>query len=69
VLEIVARFLALLELYREGLVAFDQVAALGELTVPWTATTSRRADLTVDEYGECDPGGRARPVRGRRRRG
>ena len=35
-LEVVARFLALLELYREGLVEFDQVIALGELTVHWT---------------------------------
>ncbi|MDQ6648723.1 MAG: segregation/condensation protein A [Actinomycetota bacterium] len=36
-LEVVARFLALLDLYREGLVAFDQVAALGDLHVRWTA--------------------------------
>jgi segregation and condensation protein A len=35
-LELVARFLALLELYREGAVAFDQVAPLGELHVRWT---------------------------------
>ena len=31
-----ARFLALLELYREGVVAFEQVEALGELQVRWT---------------------------------
>ena len=37
--ELVARFLALLELYREGAVAFDQVAPLGELWVRWTGTT------------------------------
>jgi segregation and condensation protein A len=49
-LEIVARFLALLELYREGLVAFDQQAALGELTVRWTGDDSAPADLTVEEY-------------------
>ncbi len=36
-LEVVARFLALLELYREGAVAFDQMVALGELQVRWTA--------------------------------
>ena len=35
-LEVVARFLALLELYREGVVAFDQVEALGDLQVRWT---------------------------------
>ena len=34
-LEVVARFLALLDLYRENLVAFDQVDALGELQVRW----------------------------------
>ena len=34
--EIVASFLALLELYREEMVAFDQVAPLGDLYVSWT---------------------------------
>ena len=34
--EVVASFLALLELYREDLVAFEQVAPLGELYVTWT---------------------------------
>jgi len=34
-IEVVARFLALLELYREGRVAFEQVAPLGDLTVRW----------------------------------
>jgi len=34
-IEIVARFLALLELGREGRVSFDQPVALGELTVRW----------------------------------
>ncbi|HEY0932467.1 MAG TPA: segregation/condensation protein A [Trebonia sp.] len=34
--EIVASFLALLELYREDVVAFEQVAPLGELYVTWT---------------------------------
>ena len=32
----VARFLSLLELFREGVVAFDQVSPLGELTLRWT---------------------------------
>jgi segregation and condensation protein A len=35
-LEVVGRFLALLELYRDGSVAFDQAAALSELRVRWT---------------------------------
>jgi segregation and condensation protein A len=34
--EIVATFLALLELYREDAVAFEQVLSLGELYVTWT---------------------------------
>ena len=34
--EIVASFLALLELYREDMVTFDQVLPLGELYVSWT---------------------------------
>ena len=36
VLEVVARFLGLLELYRDGLVSFEQAEALGELQVRWT---------------------------------
>ena len=35
-LVVVGRFLALLELFREALVAFDQPTPLGELTVRWT---------------------------------
>ncbi len=34
-LEVVARFLGLLELYRDGSVSFDQAAALAELQVRW----------------------------------
>ncbi|MFD0559829.1 condensin subunit ScpA [Stackebrandtia endophytica] len=48
-LEVVARFLALLELYREGLIGFDQVQALGELTVRWIAGDQLDA-IEVDEY-------------------
>ena len=39
----VARFLALLELFREGAVAFEQLTPLGELTIRWTGTECRRA--------------------------
>ncbi|MBA3250515.1 MAG: segregation/condensation protein A [Geodermatophilaceae bacterium] len=39
-LEVVARFLALLDLYREQLVAFDQLTALGELRVRWVGGSS-----------------------------
>jgi len=47
----VARFLALLELFREGLVAFDQVVALGELSVRWTGEDADADVLDgVDEF-------------------
>lgn len=49
----VARFLALLELFREGAVSFDQVQALGELTVRWTGEDDAdavTATLEVDEF-------------------
>lgn len=48
-LEVVARFLALLELYREGLVGFEQVQPLGDLTVRWTGG-DEPTELSVDEY-------------------
>ena len=50
-LEVVARFLALLELFREGMISFEQVEALGELTVRWTGSPSDAAELDIDEYG------------------
>ncbi len=39
--EVVARFLALLELYREGSVSFEQVTPLGELYVTWIPVERR----------------------------
>jgi segregation and condensation protein A len=51
-LELVARFLALLELYREGSVAFDQVAPLGELHVRWTGTTEATAPAEESDADE-----------------
>ncbi len=44
----VARFLALLELYREGAVAFDQVSPLGDLSVRWTGDEA--AEFEIDEF-------------------
>lgn len=47
----VARFLSLLELFREGAVAFDQVTPLGELTVRWTGDDDVDVDdLITDEF-------------------
>ena len=34
---IIARFLAVLELYRQGSISYDQLEPLGELTLHWTA--------------------------------
>jgi segregation and condensation protein A len=50
---VIARFLALLELFREGAVAFDQVQPLAELTVRWTGADE--GDLDVhDEFDDED---------------
>ncbi len=46
-IEIVARFLALLELGREGRVSFDQPVALGELTVQWIPPSDEPSERTV----------------------
>jgi len=45
----VARFLALLELFREGAVGFDQVSPLGELTIRWTGGEDGEVEIT-DEF-------------------
>jgi len=52
-LVIVARFLALLELFREAAIAFEQVEALGELTVRWTGTDAGDIEVS-DEFDEID---------------
>ncbi|MBM7515088.1 segregation and condensation protein A [Nocardioides nitrophenolicus] len=52
----VARFLSLLELFREGAVAFDQVTPLGELTVRWTGDEAVDVeDLITDEFDGAAP--------------
>jgi segregation and condensation protein A len=48
-LTVVARFLALLELYRERAVALDQEEALGPLTIRWRGAESGR-NLVTDEF-------------------
>ena len=60
-LVVVGRFLALLELYRDGVVAFEQAAALGDLTVRWigpdedadAAQIAQRA--VTDEFSGLTP--------------
>jgi segregation and condensation protein A len=49
----VARFLSLLELFREGAVSFDQVTPLGELTVRWTGSDDD--DFEIDEFEGAPP--------------
>jgi segregation and condensation protein A len=47
---VVARFLALLEIYRDGLVTFDQPTPLGELYVRWIGDD----DLDANSLREID---------------
>jgi segregation and condensation protein A len=50
----VARFLALLELFREGVVAFDQMTPLGELSIRWTGSEDAEVEIT-DEFDGTPP--------------
>ncbi|MCQ4085065.1 segregation/condensation protein A [Streptomyces sp. RB6PN25] len=52
-LTVVARFLALLELYREKAVALDQTEALGALLVRWTGGAAESGQpLVTDEFDQ-----------------
>ncbi len=59
-LVVVARFLALLELFKEGSVRFEQVVALGELQITWVGSVegeirvSDEFDLPVQNIDEAD---------------
>ena len=50
---VVARFLALLELYREGAVLFEQVSPLGELHIRWAG--SDEGEVEVDDEFDVEP--------------
>ena len=54
-LTIVARFLGLLELFREAAVMFDQPNAFDELTVSWTGTEEGDLKVAVDEFDRSAP--------------
>jgi len=65
-LVVVARFLALLDLYRQGALRFEQVVALGELQISWVGSdegeilASSEFDIPVGElYPESEVEGRA----------
>lgn len=49
-MEVVARFLGLLNLYREAAVAFDQPEPLGLLTVRWTGLVTDAMPVLEEEY-------------------
>ncbi|MFJ5281535.1 segregation/condensation protein A [Streptomyces parvulus] len=49
-LTVVARFLALLELYREKAVELDQETALGDLLVRWTGGDGGTGPVVTDEF-------------------
>lgn len=52
-LVIVARFLAVLELFKEAVIVFEQPEALGELTVRWTADEDAQVQVSA-EFDEAD---------------
>ena len=51
-LEVVARFLGLLELYRESAIAFDQAGALSELRVRWVGAEGSDPGPAKDDIDE-----------------
>ncbi|MDW8805777.1 segregation/condensation protein A [Streptomyces scabiei] len=63
-LTVVARFLALLELYREKAVALDQETALGDLLVRWTGGDGDAEPVVTDEFDRPpEPPASDRPAR------
>lgn len=52
-LVVVARFLALLELYREGVLRFEQVMALGELQITWSGEAD--GEIRVSDEFDLSP--------------
>jgi segregation and condensation protein A len=52
-LVVVARFLALLEMFRDRAVGFEQLLPLGDLTVRWTAGSEEwNSENLSEEYEE-----------------
>ncbi|WP_217697912.1 segregation and condensation protein A [Sinomonas mesophila] len=60
---VVARFLALLELFRDRAVAFEQAGPLAELSVRWTAGEGWTAERLSEEY-EDEASGDAQSLAG-----
>jgi segregation and condensation protein A len=59
-LVVIARFLALLELYKEGVIRFEQMISLGELQITWVGTAQGEVrvgdefDIPVQTIDETD---------------
>jgi segregation and condensation protein A len=53
-IEVVVRFLALLELYREGKVELSQASLFGDIEVRWQGSTEASTDSPVEVYGTND---------------
>lgn len=57
---VIGRFLALLELYREAVVVFEQITPLGDLTIRWTGADEGEVAVTdefdVEREVDRDPG-------------
>ena len=60
-LMIVGRFLALLELYRQAVVAFEQITPLGDLTIRWTGSDDVEIEVTDEFDAERDVDRKAAP--------
>lgn len=58
---VVGRFLALLELYRDQMVAFEQITPLGDLTIRWTGTDEGEV-IVVDEFDDGIPAENPHPA-------
>jgi segregation and condensation protein A len=54
---VVARFLALLDLYRAAVVVFDQTDPLGELHVRWTGGTEQTTTASPTDGKETSAAG------------
>jgi segregation and condensation protein A len=50
-LEIVVRFLAILEMYKQGFIELDQVDRFGDITVLWTGIGTGNENMAeIDSY-------------------
>lgn len=49
-IQIIVRFLALLELFKQGAVELEQIGSFGDLEIVWSGDESTRDHITTDEY-------------------